>query len=174
MSDGAKIQTQICWLYSSDCFHRVRSSLLVPWILDTDGCGEQPGLVGTAQPRSWTPGSHVLPVNWWPRTWHFYSLDLSFPTSNNKTTSPGVLKGQWGHQGEEDNTEHLLLVTRLSSKIKKHEMILLLLPIACGSLTAVSWLPVHPGKSIFTSISEIPLLTLCYFLSFSFHLLLSF
>lgn len=63
MSDGAKVQTPDLLAYSSGS-SRVRSSLLAPWILDTDGCREQPGLVGTAQPRSWTPGSHVLPVNW--------------------------------------------------------------------------------------------------------------
>lgn len=160
--------------YSSGCFHCICSSLWVPWILDNDGCGKQPGLVGTAQPWSWIPGSHVLPVNWWPGTWYFYPLALSFPRSNNKTTSPGGLQGQWGYQGEEDNTEHLLLMTRLSSKIKNHEMILLLLPIACGSLTAVSWLSVRPGKSFLPQFLKYLCSLFVILFPFSFHLLLSF
>ena len=66
------------------------------------------------------------------------------------------------------------LMTRLSSKIKKHEMILLLLPIACWSLTAVSWLPVHPGKSFLPQFLRYLCSLFAIFFPFSVHLLLSF
>lgn len=148
MSVGAEIQTQTCWLFSSNSFHCAHSSLLVPRIHDhmkvlpplPSPWRSSRGPVGRSQPGVRTLGPRVLPAN--RVTWDIAPLSSPrFLVCNGNPPPPdGLCEARKASLTVETPTQSPS--GGLSQTSQKHEMVLHLPPLLVDFSLRFLWLPV--------------------------------